>query len=259
MVRARGRPGGQHLHPGRVPDAPRPRRPASSSPHDKVRVRAAPLGGGFGGKLMVIDPLPVAAALKLRRPVRLALTRSEDFAASNPAPGQILELEAGASADGTLTGVRGRVVCDRGMNEEYGVESISGAARDRPLPLAGPRRRRLRRAHQPRHVGRLPRSRRAAGRVRDRDAARRAGGRAGDRPARAAPRQRAARGRPRDGRQPDAGRSAPTSASSACASTRCGRAAASCPRTRASAWRSAGGPAASSRRRRPAGSTTTAR
>ncbi len=95
-------------------------------PHDKVRVRAAPLGGGFGGKLMVIDPLPVAAALKLRRPVRLALTRSEDFAASNPAPGQLLELEAGGTSDGTLTGVRGRVVCDRGMNEEYGVESISG-------------------------------------------------------------------------------------------------------------------------------------
>jgi CO/xanthine dehydrogenase Mo-binding subunit len=94
-------------------------------PHDRIRVRAAPLGGGFGGKLMVIDPLPVAAALKLRRPVRLALTRSEDFAASNPAPGQILELEAGATADGTLTGVRGRVVCDRGMNEEYGAESIS--------------------------------------------------------------------------------------------------------------------------------------
>src|SRR4051794_4180405 len=94
-------------------------------PHDRVRVRAAPLGGGFGGKLMVIDPLPVAAALKLRRPVRLALTRSEDFAASNPAPGQLLELEAGGAADGTLTGVRGRVVCDRGMNEEFGVESIS--------------------------------------------------------------------------------------------------------------------------------------
>jgi CO/xanthine dehydrogenase Mo-binding subunit len=94
-------------------------------PHDRVRVRAAPLGGGFGGKLMVIDVLPAAAALKLRRPVRLALTRSEDFAASNPAPAQLLELETAGAADGTLTGIRGRVVCDRGMNEEFGVESIS--------------------------------------------------------------------------------------------------------------------------------------
>jgi CO/xanthine dehydrogenase Mo-binding subunit len=95
-------------------------------PHDRVRVRATPLGGGFGGKVMVIEPLAVGATLALRRPVRLALTRSEDFAASNPAPGQLLELEAGATADGTLTGIRGRVVCDRGMNEEFGIEGISG-------------------------------------------------------------------------------------------------------------------------------------
>jgi CO/xanthine dehydrogenase Mo-binding subunit len=93
--------------------------------HDRVRVRAATLGGGFGGKLMVIDVLPAAAALKLRRPVRLTLTRSEDFAASNPAPAQILEIETAGAPDGTLTGIRGRVVCDRGMNEEFGVESIS--------------------------------------------------------------------------------------------------------------------------------------
>jgi CO/xanthine dehydrogenase Mo-binding subunit len=95
-------------------------------PHDRVRVRATPLGGGFGGKVMVIEPVAVGATLALRRPVRLALTRSEDFAASNPAPGQLLELEAGATADGTLTGIRGRVICDRGMNEEFGIEGISG-------------------------------------------------------------------------------------------------------------------------------------
>jgi CO/xanthine dehydrogenase Mo-binding subunit len=94
--------------------------------HERVRVRATPLGGGFGGKVMVIEPLAVGATLALRRPVRLALTRSEDFAASNPAPGQLLELEAGATADGTLTAIRGRVVCDRGMNEEFGIEGISG-------------------------------------------------------------------------------------------------------------------------------------
>ena len=54
-----------------------------------IRVRRAPLGGAFGGKLMIVEPLVAAAALELGRPVRLALTRSEDFAATNPAPGQI--------------------------------------------------------------------------------------------------------------------------------------------------------------------------
>src|SRR5204862_7504160 len=58
-------------------------------PHDRVRVRAAPLGGAFGGKLLIVEPLVAAAALRLRRPVRLTLTRGEDFAASNPAGAQI--------------------------------------------------------------------------------------------------------------------------------------------------------------------------
>ena len=92
---------------------------------DRVRVQAAPLGGAFGGKLMISEPLAAAAAFKLRRPVRIVFQRTEDFAAANPAPGQLLELELGATADGTLTGIRGRIVGDRGGLGEMGVEAIS--------------------------------------------------------------------------------------------------------------------------------------
>lgn len=92
---------------------------------ERVRVRAAPLGGAFGGKMMVIEPLACAAAIALQRPVRLALTRSEDMAAANPAPAEILELELGADAEGTLTGIRARVLVDRGSTEDFGVESIA--------------------------------------------------------------------------------------------------------------------------------------
>ncbi|MCW3065654.1 MAG: xanthine dehydrogenase molybdenum-binding subunit [Solirubrobacterales bacterium] len=101
-------------------------------PHDRVRIRPAPLGGAFGGKLMIPEPLAAAATLRLRRPVRLALTRIEDFAASNPAPGQIVELEAGATREGKLTAVRGRVVVDRGAFEDFAIEQISA------LLAAGP-------------------------------------------------------------------------------------------------------------------------
>jgi CO/xanthine dehydrogenase Mo-binding subunit len=93
--------------------------------HDRVRVRPAPLGGAFGAKLMIVDPLAAAAAVRLGRPVRLALTRMEDFAATNPAPGELLELEAGATAEGRLTAVRGRVVIDRGTNDEFGLEALA--------------------------------------------------------------------------------------------------------------------------------------
>jgi CO/xanthine dehydrogenase Mo-binding subunit len=94
-------------------------------PLDRVRVRATPLGGAFGGKLMLPEPLAAAAALLLKRPVRVAFTRMEDFAAANPAPAELFEIEVGASRDGDLAAIRARVMCDRGMNEEYGVEGIS--------------------------------------------------------------------------------------------------------------------------------------
>ena len=51
--------------------------------------------------------------------------RSEDFAAANPAPGQLIDLELGATRDGKLTAIRGRIVGDRGGLGEMGVETIS--------------------------------------------------------------------------------------------------------------------------------------
>ncbi|MDA0142139.1 xanthine dehydrogenase family protein molybdopterin-binding subunit, partial [Solirubrobacter deserti] len=94
-------------------------------PLEKVRVQAAPIGGAFGGKLMIAEPLAAAAALELRRPVRLVFSRREEFAAANPAPGQLIELELGATQDGALTAIRGRVIGDRGGLGDMGVESIS--------------------------------------------------------------------------------------------------------------------------------------
>ncbi len=94
-------------------------------PVDRVRVQAAPIGGGFGGKLILLEPLVAAAALILRAPVRLAMTRSEDLVASNPAGAEIIELECGARKDGTLTGIRSRTLFDRGATDEFGVESIA--------------------------------------------------------------------------------------------------------------------------------------
>jgi len=94
-------------------------------PVERVRVRTTTLGGAFGGKMMIVEPLVAAAALTLRRPVRLAMTRSEDIAATNPAGAELLELELGATAGGELTGIRARVLVDRGSNADFGIESIA--------------------------------------------------------------------------------------------------------------------------------------
>jgi CO/xanthine dehydrogenase Mo-binding subunit len=103
-------------------------------PLDRVRVRGAPLGGAFGGKLAIVEPLVAGAALRLRRPVRLTLTRSEDFQATNPAPAQTFDVRAGARKAGELTGLEVRLVCDRGSTIEWGLEDISS------LLVAGPYR-----------------------------------------------------------------------------------------------------------------------
>ena len=94
-------------------------------PVERIRIRSAPLGGAFGGKMMIIDPLVASAVLVLGRPVALAMTRSEDMAASNPAGAEILSLELGADAEGNLTGIRSRVLVDRGATDDFGVESIA--------------------------------------------------------------------------------------------------------------------------------------
>ncbi len=94
-------------------------------PTERIRVRTASLGGAFGGKMMIIEPLVCSAVLALRRPVSLTMTRSEDMAASNPAGAEVLSLTLGADADGTLTGIRARVYVDRGATDDFGVESIA--------------------------------------------------------------------------------------------------------------------------------------
>jgi CO/xanthine dehydrogenase Mo-binding subunit len=103
-------------------------------PLERIRVIAEPLGGAFGGKFALVEPLAAGAALALGRPVRLVLTRSEDFQATNPASAQVTYLKVGARTDGTFTGIEARMIVDRGSNAGWGVEGITSAL------VAGPYR-----------------------------------------------------------------------------------------------------------------------
>jgi CO/xanthine dehydrogenase Mo-binding subunit len=95
-------------------------------PPSKVRVQAATLGGGFGGKLGLVEPLVVGAMLALKRPVRLAFTRSEDFAAGNPAPGFLIDLKVGARADGTFAALECRALVDGGAFADMAPTALVG-------------------------------------------------------------------------------------------------------------------------------------
>jgi CO/xanthine dehydrogenase Mo-binding subunit len=83
-------------------------------PHEMVTIIPMEVGGGFGGKTVLLEPLVAAVALRLGRLVKLVLTRTEEFLLATPAPAAIFELRAGARRDGTLTALRARVIFDSG-------------------------------------------------------------------------------------------------------------------------------------------------
>jgi CO/xanthine dehydrogenase Mo-binding subunit len=92
----------------------------------RVRVTATTLGGAFGGKWPLFDTLVAAAAVRLRRPVRLAVTRAEDFAATNPSQSFITELRIGADRDGRFAALECRMIADAGAFDEGTSESLGG-------------------------------------------------------------------------------------------------------------------------------------
>ena len=83
-------------------------------PSRKVRVVPMAVGGGFGGKIELLEPLVALLAVRVRRPVRLALARSDEFVVGHPAPSAQFEVELGARTDGTLVALRVRFHYDNG-------------------------------------------------------------------------------------------------------------------------------------------------
>ena len=87
---------------------------ALKMPERQVRVEPVPIGGGFGGKETLLEPLAAAVAHRLRKPVRLVYTRQEDLLAGNPAPQTVISIKLGAKRDGTLTAIQVRMILDAG-------------------------------------------------------------------------------------------------------------------------------------------------
>ena len=83
-------------------------------PESDVRVHGTPVGGGFGGKNGLYEPLAAVAARTVGRPVQLVLTRTEEMLAGNPAPAVRIRARIGAKRDGTLTALQAKVEVDDG-------------------------------------------------------------------------------------------------------------------------------------------------
>ncbi|HYB01633.1 MAG TPA: xanthine dehydrogenase family protein molybdopterin-binding subunit [Ktedonobacteraceae bacterium] len=87
---------------------------ALKMPERQIRVEPVPIGGGFGGKETLIEPLVATVASHLRKPLRLVYTRQEDLLAGNPAPQTVMSVKLGAKWDGALTAIQARMILDAG-------------------------------------------------------------------------------------------------------------------------------------------------
>ena len=96
----------------------------------QIVVRAAPIGGGFGGKAGIMNE-PLAALLAMRfpgRPVRLANSREADMLSSPGRCGLQARVRLAARADGTLLGADIEFLFDSGGYGDYAVNVSRAAA-----------------------------------------------------------------------------------------------------------------------------------
>ncbi len=88
---------------------------------DKVRVFCERVGGGFGGKQeMFVEDILALAALKTGRPVKLELTRQEQFTSTSTRHPMRVAVKAGADKNGLLTALQIDVLSNTGAYGNHG-------------------------------------------------------------------------------------------------------------------------------------------
>jgi CO/xanthine dehydrogenase Mo-binding subunit len=95
-------------------------------PMSRVRVIGMPVGGGFGGKGgVILEPIAAELSRGCRRPVRMVMTRQEEFLANRPCGGSVLELKTGVKKSGEIVALQARLLFDTGAYG--GAQSGTGA------------------------------------------------------------------------------------------------------------------------------------
>jgi carbon-monoxide dehydrogenase large subunit len=97
----------------------------------QIRVVAPHVGGAFGGKagLSTEHMVAIAVAQRLQRPVKWVETRSENLIAMPHGRGQVQYCELGLRRDGTIVGLRARVIGDAGAYAGFGGSLAMGPTR----------------------------------------------------------------------------------------------------------------------------------
>jgi CO/xanthine dehydrogenase Mo-binding subunit len=107
-------------------------------PENRVRVRTAFLGGGFGAKVYVkMEALAVALSLLVRRPVKVALTMEEQFFTISK-HGSTFRIKSAVTKDGRITARYCEVIYNGGAYADIGprVAQKSGFSAAGPYDIA---------------------------------------------------------------------------------------------------------------------------
>ena len=84
-------------------------------PESDVTVYGMPVGGAFGAKFGLYEPMVALIAATVGRPVSLILTRGEELLSTNPAPALRLSAKLGFKNDGTLLAMQALTTADTGI------------------------------------------------------------------------------------------------------------------------------------------------
>ena len=84
-------------------------------PVSQIKVIPTEIGGGFGGKTkLYMEPIAALLSRKLRRPVKVNMTRTEVMEASGPTSGTHTRARIGARSDGTIIALEGHFAYEAG-------------------------------------------------------------------------------------------------------------------------------------------------
>lgn len=100
-------------------------------PESRVRIITPPyIGGGFGGKLNLSGLMPIVAiAWKTNyRPVKIVLTREEEFVSTTIRHSSIIKLKSGVKKDGTIISRYAKLMFDTGAYADIGPIVLGKAA-----------------------------------------------------------------------------------------------------------------------------------
>ena len=84
-------------------------------PESDVTVYGMPVGGAFGAKFGLYEPLIALVSVTVGRPVSLILTRGEELLTTNPAPALRFYGKLGFKSDGSLIAMQANVTADTGV------------------------------------------------------------------------------------------------------------------------------------------------